>query len=316
MLKRLTLSLLPAGVLLMAASPMVPLAQRLGHYEPITVQPAPRPPGQTGAHQGAGRLSGGGKIDVIKYLTGNFNFIQRGVLWPHSSIGEHYHLGTEEMFVILDGDAQFTINGRTSVIKGPAMVPVRLFSGHAVYNPTDKPMMWMNVSVSAKNGGGTFENGDDRAHDDVKLDRIPQFVFARLDRKLLVPVKNMENGTGETMYRRTLGPGAFSTLWSYVDHYVINPGVTVGPAKKDDIAEIYHVLAGTGTVTVNGETVPIKLGDTIPVDMGQTRSFTQTGTEPLELFVNAVSRNLDVKNAIKDPYSASVKAINPAQPAQ
>ena len=317
MLRRSPLFLFPAVALLnLAASASgqnVPLAQRIAHYEPITVQPAPRPPGQTGAHQGTGRLSGGGKIDVIKYLTGNFNFIQRGVLWPHSSIGEHFHMGTEEMFVILDGDAQFTINGRTAVVKAPAMVPVRLFSGHAVYNPTDKPMMWMNVSVSAKNGGGTFENGDDRAN--VELDRVPQFVFARLDRKLLVPVKDMDGGTGTTMYRRTLGPGAFSTLWSYVDHIIINPGVTLGSSKKADISEIYHVLAGAGTVTVNGETVPIKMGDTIPVDMGQTRSFTQTGAEPLEMFVNAVSRTLEVKNAITDKLSAGAKAINPAQPA-
>jgi mannose-6-phosphate isomerase-like protein (cupin superfamily) len=161
-------------------------------------------------------------------------------------------------------------------------------------------MMWMNVSVAAKNGGGTFENGDDRAGNDVVLDRVPQFVFMRFDRAQLQPVEHMDGGTGTALYRRPLGPGTFSTLWSYVDHLVLNPGVKVGPAKKADISEIYHVLAGAGTVTVNNETVSITAGDTIPVDMGQTRSFTQTGSEPLELFVNGVSRNIGVKEAIVD----------------
>src|SRR5579862_8306720 len=188
MLKRTTLLLLPAVPLLILATSSsgqtVPLAQRIGHYVAPTTAPAPRPPGQTGAHQGTGRLS----VTLnMRDLEGNWGFFQRGVLWPHSSIGEHFHLGTEEMFVILDGDAQFTIDGRTSVVRGPAAVPVRLTHGHAVYNPTDKPMSWMNVSVSAKNGGGTFENGDTRANDDVRLDRVPQFVFMRFDRSLLQP---------------------------------------------------------------------------------------------------------------------------------
>ena len=64
---------------------------------------------------------------------------------------------------------------------------------------------------------------------------------------------------------------------------------------KADIIEIHYVLAGAGTVTVNNETAPIKTGDSIPVDFGQTRSFTRTGSEPLELFVNAVARNIRSK---------------------
>jgi mannose-6-phosphate isomerase-like protein (cupin superfamily) len=298
------LSLLPTVAFLMlapsASGQTVPLAQRIGHYVAPTTQPAPRPPGETGAHQGIGRLTVTRPLDM-KYVSGNWNFFQAGVLWPHSSIGEHFHLGTEEMFIILDGDAQFTIDGRTSVVKGPAAVPVRLTHGHAVYNPTDKPMQWMNVSVAAKNGGGTFENGDTRAGDDVRLDLVPQFVFMRFDRALLQPVDHMDGGTGTALYRRALDPGAFSTLWAYVDHFVLNPGVSLGPLTRADISEIYYVLSGAGAVTVNNETAPVKKGDAIPVDMGQTRSFTQTGPEPLEMFVNAVARDIKVKEAITPP---------------
>ena len=286
------------------AAQAVPLAQRIGHYVAPTIQPPPRPPGQTGAHQGVGRLTVLRPLDM-KHVQGNWNFFQRGVLWPHSSIGEHFHQGTEEMFVILDGDAQFTIDGRTSVVRGPAAVPVRLTHAHAVYNPTDKPMQWMNVSVSAKNGGSTFENGDSRVGDHVVLDRFPQFVFMRLDRAQLQPLDRMDGGTGTVLFRRGLGPGAFSTLWSYVDHMVLNPGVTIGAAKRDDISEIYYVLAGTGTATVDNETAPIRAGDAVPVDFGQTRSFAQSASEPLELLVNAVSRSTEVKVSITDPLVAA-----------
>src|SRR5258705_5470908 len=102
-------------VLLLAAPALgqVPLAKRIGHYAPITTPPSPRPPGQPGPHQGVGALSLANLLDP-KTLSGNWTFFQRGVLWPHSSIGEHFHLGTEEMFVILDADAEYTVDGRSA----------------------------------------------------------------------------------------------------------------------------------------------------------------------------------------------------------
>jgi mannose-6-phosphate isomerase-like protein (cupin superfamily) len=316
MLKRSTISLFPAVVFLTlaasASGQSVPLAQRIGHYDPVPATPAPRPPGKKGAHQGTGNLALRNMVDVSQ-LQGDWTFFQRGVLYPHSSIGEHFHLGTEEMFIILDGDAQFTVDGRTAVVKGPAAVPVRLTHAHAVYNPTDKNMQWMNVSVSAKNGGGNFENGDDRA--DVVVDRIPQFIYMRFDRSLLLPFEHMNGGTGTAMYRRALGPANFSTLWSYVDHFLLNPGASAGPVMKADISEIYYVMSGAGTVTVNNETAPIKTGDGIPVDMGQTRSFTQTGTEPLEMFAVGVARNASVKLGIPDSVGPG-RAAKPAPSAE
>ena len=300
-------SLLPVIAAMCAAAPSsaqtVPLAQRITHYVSPTSPPPPLAPGQTGAHQGVGSFKVQNLLDP-KTIQGNWLFVQRAVLWPHVSIGEHFHEGTEEMFVILDGDAQFTVDGRTSVIKGPAAVPVRLTHGHAVYNPTDRPMQWMNFSVSAKNGGGTFENGDTRAGADVRLDPVPQFVFMKLDRALLHPVEHMDGGVGTVMYRRGLTPGSFSTLWAYVDQIVIPPGASLGAAKQDDISEVYSVLAGAGAVTINGETAPIKAGDVVPVDFGQTRAIVQTGAEPLELLINAVARNTAVKAAIVDHYPA------------
>ena len=53
-------------------------------------------------------------------LDTNLIFFHRGVLLPKGGIGQHFHNKCEEMFVILDGEAQFTIDGRTSVLKGPA----------------------------------------------------------------------------------------------------------------------------------------------------------------------------------------------------
>ena len=52
------------------------------------------------------------------------------------------------MFVILDGEAQFTVDGRTSTLKGPAGAPARMGHAHAIYNATDKPVQWLNINVA------------------------------------------------------------------------------------------------------------------------------------------------------------------------
>ena len=72
-------------------------------------------------------------------LDTNLIFFHRGVINPKSGIGQHFHNKCEEMFVILDGKAQFTLDGRTSVLEGPAGVPDRIGHAHGIYNPTDNP---------------------------------------------------------------------------------------------------------------------------------------------------------------------------------
>ena len=275
-----------------SAQTPVPLAQRIGHYDPKAF------PVREGIHAGAGSMAFGNLVDV-KNLEGNWGFFQRGVLNPHSSIGEHYHLATEEMFVIFDGDAQFTMDGRTAVVKGPAGVPVRLGHAHGVYNPTDKPMQWMNISVSVRKGaGGAFDLGDTRV--DALIDRVPQFISMRLDRSLLQALDQTMGGSGKVEYRRIFGPSIFSTPWAYVDHWLLSPSARTAEAAQADISEIAYVVSGTGTVTVNNETAEIKAGDGIPIDMKQMRSFRQTGPDPLEIMSVGVARDMTVKAAMPD----------------
>ena len=77
----------------------------------------------------------------------NLFFLHRGILPPNGGIGAHFHNHCEEMFIILDGEAQFTIDGRTSVLKGPAGAPTRLGHSHAIYNTSDKTVQWMNINI-------------------------------------------------------------------------------------------------------------------------------------------------------------------------
>lgn len=282
-----------------ATAAALPLAQRIGHSDPARFRQL------SAVHEGAGTMRFG-PILGADALSTNLLFIHRGVIAPHSGIGEHFHNDCEEMFVILDGEAEFTIDGRTSLLKGPAGAPDRMGHAHAIYNRTDKPLQWLNINVGMTKVYDNFDLGDTRA--DATLDKIPQFISMHLDRALLKPVVGMDGGTGTVMYRRALDPTVFSTPWSYVDHLLLPPGASVGPSAKADLSEAYYVMNGDGEVTVGGETAPIHSGDAIPVDLGETRSIKATGSQPLELMVIGVARDLAAKAAYRAKMAAELAA--------
>ncbi|MEJ7609510.1 MAG: cupin domain-containing protein, partial [Bryobacteraceae bacterium] len=124
-------------------------------------------------------------------------FLHRG-LPPKGGIGHHYHNHMEEMFVILNGEAEFTVDGRTSLLKGPAGAPCRMGRSHGIYNATDTPVEWMNIAVgSIKGKYDASDLGDDRVA--AAKDAKPVFITMRLDRSLL----QKRDGI---LYRRALTP--------------------------------------------------------------------------------------------------------------
>ncbi|RYI19316.1 MAG: cupin domain-containing protein [Acetobacteraceae bacterium] len=251
-MKRLaTNGFLLAGLLLALPATAQTLAGRISHYDPAKTRDL------KSVHGGAGTMKYMGLMDT-KTLSTDFIFLHRGFLNPKGGIGQHFHNQCEEMFVILDGEAEFTINGRTSRLSGPAGAPNRMGSSHAIYNHTDKPVEWMNINVGTSKTYDNFDMGDTR--EGAALDPIPQFITMKLEKSLLKPAAGQ---TGVSR-RRALGPSVFYTPWSYLDHVLVAPGAATTATTLPDMSEVYYVISGEGSVTVNGETVAIKKGDAVP----------------------------------------------------
>jgi mannose-6-phosphate isomerase-like protein (cupin superfamily) len=289
-----------AGVLLgqqgAPASPQTaPLADRIAHTVPAKYRASPS------VHGGPGQLDYMGLFNATALDT-NLYFLHRGIIQPKSGIGAHFHNQCEEMFVIFDGEAQFTIDGRTSVLKGPAGAPVRMGHSHAIYNHTDKPVQWMNINVSARKGVyDAFDLNDGRVG--AALDAIPTFMTMRLDQALLRPAAGpaVTAAKGAVQYRRALPPSVFVGPWAYVDHVVLAPGSATTPQAHPEIGEFYYVMNGTGMAKVGSESASIQSGDAVPIQLNQTKSFENTGSAPLELLVVGVVRDAARKFDVVQP---------------
>ena len=247
-------------------------------------------------HAGAGQM-GFTQLIGRDALSTNFLYLHAGVINAKGGIGHHFHHSIEEMYVILNGEAEFTINGRTSRLKAPVVVPCKMGDAHAIYNPTGEPIRWLNFAVSSIKGqSDAFDLGDNRVG--AVIDRVPVFVSSPLKKDALWD-SNHPYLSG-SLYRRALGPEIFSTNWDHVDHLIIAAGKSFGPRQFEGMEEVYYVLKGSGNFTADSSSGTIQADDTFIAFLGETATISNTGTNDLELLVIGISQS-KATNQLKRP---------------
>jgi mannose-6-phosphate isomerase-like protein (cupin superfamily)/heme-degrading monooxygenase HmoA len=255
------------------------LSKRIVHNNPAKYRQL------NAVHAGAGQMKFTGLIGSQNLAT-NFLYLHAGEIPDKAGIGQHFHHTIEEMYVILDGEAEFTINGQTSKIKGPALVPCKMGNAHGIYNSSGKTLKWLNFAVSTIKGrGDNFDLNDDRVG--ATLDPIPQFVSSQLKRESLRPNNNTYTGNG-ILYRRIFGPDIFSTAWDHVDHVII-PSGSNAKRKLEGMEEVYYVIKGSGTIALADSSFAINADDAFYGSLGETLTISKIGSEDLELLVIGIA---------------------------
>ncbi len=253
-------------------------------------------------HAGAGKM-GFTQLVGRNDLGTNFLYLHAGVIQAKSGIGHHFHHTIEEMYVILDGEAEFTINGRTSKIQAPAVVPCKMGDSHAIYNSSRTPIRWLNFAVSTVKGrGDNFDLADTRVG--ASLDPIPVFVSARLEQDKMRENTNTYAGEG-VRYRQLFSPEVFSTDWNHVGHVAIPPGKS-SQHQALGIDEVYYVVKGKGKLTVGTSTFEFSADHSFTVQLGEDAALTNDGTEPLELLVVGIAPSGQKARSIEKPSTKPI----------
>ena len=249
-------------------------------------------------HKGAGTVRGGGLFTSEVFKT-NFSGVSRAHIPPGASIGEHLHRHVEEVFIILNAPAQFTVNGKTAELPARSMVVCNLNNSHGIYNHNaDTDLDWLFFAVTDVKGNGDSINfGEDLTN--KKIESPAPFKFTTLDRSLLHPMPNAHGGKGAILFRRMWDREDFLTNWEFIDHCVLPPGTSIGYHQHNKTEEVYYIVSGAGRMTVNNHTWEVKADDAIPCTLHDSHGLYNNGTEDIELIVCSFAEEKgarDIKN--------------------
>ena len=236
-------------------------------------------------HGGAGPILFDRVFEREDFAT-DWSFIHAASLLPGGGIGHHRHEHCEEIFVTIDNAAQFTHNGRTTEVVGPAAVPLRTGETHAIYNHTDRETLWYNFHVVLPGkGSDSTDLGDDRA--DAELESAERLPVGRLDRNLL-KYSRSHGGKGEILARMVWSAADFTTNFGFLAHAIMPPGTSVGYHRHDTIEEVYVIVNGSGRMTMDDETEEVHPGDVILNRLGGSHGIYNHTDAEIEFFAIAV----------------------------
>lgn len=253
-------------------------------------------------HAGAGKM-GFTQLIGRNDLSTNFLYLHSGIIQPKSGIGHHFHHTIEEMYVILNGEAEFTINGHTSKIKAPAIVPSKMGDAHGIYNASNEPIRWLNFAVSSVKGSSdNFDLGDARVG--AKLDPIPVFVSGRLEKDKTRANERLYTGDG-VLSRRLFDANVFRTNWNHVDHVIIPAGKSTNERQLLGFEEVYFVVKGSGTVSINGQSGNIIADHAFTGKLNEKVTLSNKGNEDLEILVIGIATSKETGLGNKAPNAES-----------
>lgn len=209
------------------------------------------------------------------------HFFRVGVIPPKCSIGEYRLTDSDELFIILNGLAYVTVNGRTARIVGGSMVPCRIGESIGIYNPGKEDVTFAWLATAEKKGKyNPVDLGNDLSG---KLFEEPcPFTWIPLDYgDFRITIKSAHQGKGPIYdtYGR-LGKEYYKTCWGAF-YLVLPPGTSIGYHSHDIHEELYFVVSGRARGTVDDVTLDLKSGDCTLCPLGSSHGIYNNGSGDL-----------------------------------
>jgi mannose-6-phosphate isomerase-like protein (cupin superfamily) len=116
----------------------------------------------------------------------------------------------------------------------------------------------------------------------------PQQGNERFHRNVLKLAKHdviSHDGEGYIKFVRPFTEDDFDTDINFIDYVEIPPRASIGLHEHGDNEEIYFIVSGHGTMTVNEEQIAVSKGDLIVNRRGWTHGLANTSNEILKVLV-------------------------------
>jgi mannose-6-phosphate isomerase-like protein (cupin superfamily) len=104
------------------------------------------------------------------------------------------------------------------------------------------------------------------------------------------PLENCHDGEGALDWKEVLAPDNLKDRHlNFVHDDVLAPGVSIGIHSHKDDEEYYYILAGAGTMSLDGEDCRVAAGDITAVYPGGEHGLLNDGDQDLRVLVFSIS---------------------------
>ncbi|MFC1693807.1 cupin domain-containing protein [Candidatus Latescibacterota bacterium] len=267
-----------------------------------------------------------GGIGTINYVeqfssddyTTLHQFCRVGVIPPKSSIGEHRLSDGEELFIILKGQVDVTVNGHTGRIADRTMIPCKLGDSVGLYNPTESDVLFGWIAIAKEKGKW---NPIVLNTDLSKKNHEPVVPFPWIPMEYLIgppPENPSPRGKGPHggagSFRSNLArtrinsERCFFTINQWEAAYmVMPPGTSIGYHKHIIHEEHYFMVKGRARGTVNDVTLNLKPGDCTLCASGDSHGIYIDGDEDAGVICILTSSTPDRK---VDSYNFGIDLVD------
>src|SRR5690606_25931241 len=133
-----------------------------------------------------------------------------------------------------------------------------------------------------------------------ELDPVPVFVSGQLNKDMARSNERLYAGDG-VLSRRVFGPEVFGTNWDHVDHLIIPAGSSTDEKQLLGYEEVYFVIKGSGSISINDDKADFVADDTFYAKLGETTSISNDGDEDLEILVIGIAVSKEKMLSIAKP---------------
>ncbi|MCP9211487.1 cupin domain-containing protein [Streptomyces sp. NEAU-Y11] len=196
------------------------------------------------------------------HLEGEWNCVEYVVIEPGSSVGEHIHLRTEEIYYIVSGRAVVTMDGQEIEVRAGDLVTTPIGSAHSIANRSDEDMHFFVSEVFPGQG--------------------PTAKPSRLHVPDLLPP-----GTSTRVAHVDLTPH-FTGDWRQFRLLDVAQGDRVDEQVPPDCSIVLHVLEGAVVIAIGDDEYAGSPGLSVAAPPKYAYRLVNTGNGPLRVISTEV----------------------------
>lgn len=196
----------------------------------------------------------------------DFRWLDLCIVKPGAEIGVHSHQVDDEIYFIVKGNATKIVNEQQASVGPGDAILLKCGGSHGLRNRSDQEVHVLVIDLLAP-------------------PEANQRLLLRSVGAVPLVAKRSKGGAGEFLVGDLFTADELGTVWDFVQCVKLPPGSAIGVHSHWSDEELYYVVEGQGTMTVDGEESAVGPGTASLCKSGGSHGLANTSEGVITLLV-------------------------------